>query len=389
MKRARTYAEIKPLVEMCKVGRLFDVQDWIAAGKPVNPPRPPKKGRRPRSPLQYAIDTGFHSLVQVLLEAGAEIENSWKYCAMSHALSARYYDIAKLLVEHGADVRKLDMYEVFRTWEPDLMVYFIEHGADVERDNPLARALCRRIRTALKIFKQYKDRFPSFQEQVNIALRHHCKEGNVKWVSLMLWAGADPHAKGIVDPESSSDWDGGSNALEVAALYGHPEVFGIKRIRVDPKHEHAHDVVSMACIGAKIDLLKQLLAWGYPVNDQANGGSSHVQRLFSDLDSCFCTDNEPREDNARARRKMAAAHLLVRNGARWVPEEPWQISQVRRSLLRMRVDYTVEIVWMMAKYGACERAVIEALMKSGPMRGHVAMYTDRIEQLVERLPARL
>jgi hypothetical protein len=62
------------------------------------------------------------------------------------------------------------MASVFETWQPDIMKWFIEQGADVETDNPLAFALCNRIRTALGVFKSYKDRFPSFQEQANMAL---------------------------------------------------------------------------------------------------------------------------------------------------------------------------------------------------------------------------
>ena len=33
-----TYDEIKPLIDLCKAGKLFDVQEWITSGKPVNPP---------------------------------------------------------------------------------------------------------------------------------------------------------------------------------------------------------------------------------------------------------------------------------------------------------------------------------------------------------------
>ena len=59
---------------MCKAGKVFEVQDWIAAGKPINPP-PPEKGIRRKRPLEVAIDRGIHSLVQVLLEAGADIND--------------------------------------------------------------------------------------------------------------------------------------------------------------------------------------------------------------------------------------------------------------------------------------------------------------------------
>jgi hypothetical protein len=41
-KRAKTYDEIKPLIELCKNGRLFDVQAWIKASHPINSPPPPE-----------------------------------------------------------------------------------------------------------------------------------------------------------------------------------------------------------------------------------------------------------------------------------------------------------------------------------------------------------
>lgn len=75
------------------------------------------------------------------------------------------------------------------------MEYFIDNGADLETDYPLA-ALCSKIRTALGIFMRHRDRYPSFRDHLNMALRH---EGNLKWVSLLLWAGADPNKKGPED----------------------------------------------------------------------------------------------------------------------------------------------------------------------------------------------
>lgn len=51
-KRAESHAEILPLVELCRAGKLFEVQECIAAGKPVNPPEFSGKGQRKRSPLE-------------------------------------------------------------------------------------------------------------------------------------------------------------------------------------------------------------------------------------------------------------------------------------------------------------------------------------------------
>lgn len=42
MKTARTFDEIKPLVELCKAGRFYDVEKWLESGKPVNLPAQPE-----------------------------------------------------------------------------------------------------------------------------------------------------------------------------------------------------------------------------------------------------------------------------------------------------------------------------------------------------------
>ncbi len=97
MKYTETYEEIKPLIDLCKAGKLLYVQEWIASGKPVNPP-PSVSGYKRKSPLKVAIDLGFHSLVQVLLEGGADI-NEPRYWPLDDALYKRRLDLVKLLVE--------------------------------------------------------------------------------------------------------------------------------------------------------------------------------------------------------------------------------------------------------------------------------------------------
>jgi len=65
-------AEAKHLLQMCKAGRLLDVQDWINSGKSLCVPSDFRT-----TPLKVALDTGFHSLVELLVrnEASQEIKN--------------------------------------------------------------------------------------------------------------------------------------------------------------------------------------------------------------------------------------------------------------------------------------------------------------------------
>jgi len=137
MKFASTYDEIKPLVDLCKAGKLFEVQKWIASGNPVNLPLVPGKGGARPSPLHIAMDLGFHSLVEVLLDAGAAIGEP-RYSPLEHAVWNRRVDLVKLLVGKGAKIDSIDVGTVFENWSPEMVEYFIANGADLETGNPLA-----------------------------------------------------------------------------------------------------------------------------------------------------------------------------------------------------------------------------------------------------------
>ena len=389
MGKTGPWEEIKRLNELCKDGRLFDVQDWIQSGKPINPRQPEKRNRR-RSPLEIAIDNGFHSLVQILLEAGAIIADD-RYNALEQAVIKRRLDIVTMLVEHGADVNSVAMYNVFETWDPKIMDYFIEHGADMETDYPLAEALCMRIRTGLGIIKRHKHRFPSFQEQSNIALRYHCKKGDLKWVSLMLWAGADPYAKGFDIDEIGHDPDKEKMcALEYAALYDHLDIFKLKQIKLDPKHPVAQSLLDYACFSSESNILVSLLDKGFDPQEQQDQGTHLIQRCLWTMIGFWDTPSRgygPMRDfdSHRAREKMKMIHLLARHGARWEPLEKGIIKDARAVLLKMKPDYTVEFIWIMVQYKASNRECIEELIRTPSIKSVLFDYQEKIKELLDAL----
>jgi len=392
MKRTETYEEIKPLIELCKTGKLFEVQKWIAAGKPVNGP-PSVSGYRRKGPLEVAINLGFHSLVKVLLEGGADI-NEPRYNPLQHALWNKRLDLLELLVDHGADYHSIDMEEVFETWQPDIMRWFIERGAEVESGNPLAQALCNRIRTALGIFRSYKDRFSSFQEQANIALRYHCRKGNLKWVSLMLWAGADPYAKGPDSWHEDPDPKYEQNALELAAEYEHFDVFNLKKIRIDPENPNLKGILIGACRAKKSDFLQKLLKKGFKPGEYENSGTPLIQVLLTSMSWYFdfnrwdiwSTDRTSKRnvDNEECREKIKMIHMLAKHGAKWLPKDRSEISDARRSLLKMKPDYTVEFIWIMSKYNASKRKDIEELIRTPSIRSLIYQHMARVNEFLTK-----
>lgn len=394
--RAADRETLAPLIELCKAGRLFDVQAWIAAGKPVNLPPPPAKGRRPKSPLEVAIDRGFHSLVQVLLEAGAVQEPEGYKAPMYQALRARRFDIVQLLVEHGFDPKTINMSEVFETWDRETMEYFIERGADLKTGHPFAWAFYERIRTALGVYKRCRERMPELQEQVDIALRHHCKEGNLKWVSLMLWAGADPFKPGPDEPGEEPDEDyGGLSAIAYAALRDHYEVLELKPIRTKLPGPDPVGLMSNLTSGRGLEILKRLLEKGLDPNDQENGGCSAIRSCLERMSWPILSrsytweyltrrDRDDRSlDSDEARDQLKAIHLLAKHGAKWKPKDKEEIGLARRSLLKMTPDYAVEFVWIMAGYQACERECVKELLRTPSIRSHTAAHRGRLEELMD------
>jgi hypothetical protein len=60
---------------MCREGRLYNVERWIGEGKPLQlAPEAIRKGTRPKTALQIALETGQHSLAFLLLRNGYRLE---------------------------------------------------------------------------------------------------------------------------------------------------------------------------------------------------------------------------------------------------------------------------------------------------------------------------
>lgn len=194
-------ADAKELLRLCKEGRLFDVQNWIASGKSLGVPSELRT-----TPLKVALDTGFHSLVEVLVQN--EPNQALKNQALWHSVFLKRLDFIQLLVSHGADLSSVPFIEVLRIWDPTIIRFFLDHGADFIAGSPFAVAFGERIRTAIGAWRACRERHPEvasqLQEQADRTLRHFCEKEDLKWVSLLLWAGADPRSSG-----PSLDYDGG------------------------------------------------------------------------------------------------------------------------------------------------------------------------------------
>ncbi len=215
----------KELVALCRAGKLYEVEQWIAAGESLRVSAECK-----RTPLQIAVEKGFHSLV--LLLARNELNQSVKNSALATAVDLHRLELIELLLAQGAEIRSVPFVNVLLTWQPVIIRLFLKNGADAISDMPFTEAFASKIRTALRPFMEYKEAHPelatALQDQIDRALRHFCYEGDLKWVSLLLWAGANPRSVGaklteLDEPEERQ------TALELAAY--HKDATILKRLK--------------------------------------------------------------------------------------------------------------------------------------------------------------
>ena len=150
--------DLKQLVEFIERGQLFAVQEWIKAGKRL---RAPDVAKGDAVALLTAVAAGFHSLVEELLRAGDWSATVLANC-LDRARSRKRYDIADLLLNHGAQGKQRDFQTCCAELDLGMMERHLRAGTDPNRDNDFAKALSSiKARPLLRFYRQFRSGVPS------------------------------------------------------------------------------------------------------------------------------------------------------------------------------------------------------------------------------------
>lgn len=357
------------LLGLIRAGRLYEIDQWIAAGRSLRTPRSVKR------PLDVAVDQGFHSLVELL--ARNECEASIKSHALALAIAKKRLDLVQVLISLGADAKAVSLADVLLTWDPVMIRFFLDNGADVITGAPFAVAFAERVRTSLRPFVEYKKAHPEIadqlQQQADRALRYFACEGDLKWVSLMLWAGANPYTPGpSVYDEHGDDPDCHTTAMREACYKGNLEV--LNKLKPERQPRELGELLSCALFSKGDDLLGYLLHLGAKPNNKPNGGSAALDSCFWHLgfEGSNFFDRRKQIQKYQAHRTLEALRVLVAHGARWRPDDKYQMNSVRRSLYRCEPVVTVEVVKTLAQQQAASLETLEELLAPPRMRLHLS-----------------
>ena len=348
---------------MCRDGRLYDVERWIAEGKPLQlSPEAIRKGTRPKTALQIALEGGQHSLAFLLLRSGYRLELE-RYAPLDIALEARRWDLVDLLVEWGADLRSADVYTVLNTYDVELYERLRALGYDLTARHEMAAVLGHGTsnRPLLGFAKRHRAEDSKIQQEPDIALGYHVRGGIQRGINLCLWVGADPHAPapnpelGLseeADPEDGEEHFIGWTGIEEAARHGHLAI--LKRLGPDPARDNFDDLYRFA----RYESIVTFLATIQPPKDLIAILASHLWWMGGRF-------------HWGERRGTSTVEALLACGVRWEETSPEKLTGIRKSFLKVG-DYELKtILSRLRRPEVCASETYQELIRTPRMQAQM------------------
>jgi ankyrin repeat protein len=336
---ARSVEELFPIVAFARAGDLKSVKAWIDAGSPLNLPAG-KKTRR-QSPLQIAIQSGFLTLTEMLLEGGADATADQ---ALYLAVNSGRTDIARLLLDRGVPVTEVHFSNVCESGQADLISLFLERGASPVEDAPFYGPLTYQLKPLLGIFKGLLEKDPRLQPQADAVLGYYANKMSPRGVALMIWAGARPDAEITIGCEHQSE-----TPLEIAASTG--DVATLKTMKPEKYPASIGKLTSASNSGRSNEMLNYLLSMGAPLNDSEDGSSSLLQSALWRLEwySGRGFGYSAGGDSTKVSQHITAIEQLLGQGAKFPKIEP---RSMRRTFVSIGSERIIELLEIFRKTGA-------------------------------------
>ncbi len=342
------------LQRLCREGRLYDVEQWIRDGRPLQAARDlAVQGRRIPSALDIGLASSNHALIVLLLCNGYD-PNLEPACPVSVAIRGRQWELMEVLLAWGAYPLRVAPEDVCESYNTELLERFFTLGLDFTADHVLGNMLAEHSsnKPLFGFAKRHREHDPNIQREITMALGHHAgREGSEKGVLLCLWAGADPHSRvpSLRYPDDADDEASGSTAIEEACHAGNFRV--LERFRPDPGRDDFDELYASAPTRAVVDFLARSVA-------PSNVGKILRRQLFWLEDRAYLTST----------RSTDVLWGLFEAGGRWVTSPADELADLRRALLRLADATFVEVAQLFATADYGGPAVLHELGRTASIR---------------------
>jgi hypothetical protein len=365
--KAKDLDEILPLIPLCASGKLYEVEEWIASGKPIQClPSDDPRWRKIAPPLQTAADRGFHSLAALLLVNGYDPNGEYD-SPLSKAVRSRNHTMVSLLLEYGTDPCGFDFCNALETYDREMMDRLMLAGANPCLDNAVARALRSKARPLLGFVKSYREQCPCLQRQVDIALNVFVENQDEKGVALMLWLGADPHAR-VPCARYIKDGEHEMASLESPferSVWRTRETIMEMLLKKPIPAEQADDLLSHVSHRGLPKVVSRLLKAGANPNHIAEEDWHILDGFISNL-----TYRWRLSDNDGDERGIEALRMILEAGSRW-PEPRPNVPRLRRDLLNCKPDTLRAIIELFTEHQVLTEEQLHELTRTPTMKKHL------------------
>lgn len=338
--RQKLPEDLQQLFGIIRSGRLFALQKWLADSKRL---RDPNNNDYRTDVLRVALETGFHSVVEVLLNAGGWSDSELTEGA-ELALEYRRRDLADLFLSRGAKLDQIRFDTICKTMDLALMEQFLRAGGDPSHDNGFAYALSHiKARPLLRFYRSFRGEFPALDDQAALALDRAVQANEVRWTALLAWAGADPFRpvpyndsdSFPVDPEDST------NAAMHAIYQKNAEI--LKVLHLKPSPTQAIELLTSAAYNSNVEVFKAFLGVlkAEQLNDSPRGSCSALEQLVRRC--AYRSMWSPVRGDEGDAENLKCVEMLLDAGAKWNPE-PKELKYSRRSILEHNSRYVVQLL---------------------------------------------
>lgn len=355
---AATFDALEELHTLCRRGRLYSVEAWIRAGRPIWCATRPK-GRKP-SAFQIAVETNQEDLAVLLLANGFPFHTALDDFEIGRLLWDRKERFFHLLLAWGLDILRVAPHAILDTYDPALFDRYEAAGGDLTRGHALAEALgAHGTNKPAYGWAKHRATEPRIARELTIALDAAVRRGSERTVALLLWAGADPHRavpsidfdtpRRFTASEEPDDEDDG-NPVETAVIWAQPKL--LARLKPDPSRDN------FAALWANVqdpDCAAILAAQALPA-DWSLTLIRNVHRAVSE----YC-------ERWQARRCLE--RLFKDYGACLTAADERDLGSLRRDILRAKDESDVRwLLQTLRRPEHCAPALFQALIRTPGMR---------------------
>lgn len=364
MKRL-TEDEHNELLWLCRNGMLFEVQDWLDSGKSTL--RPEEKRT---SALISAAEMGFHSLVKVLLQRG-EFEMVEKERALREACTRGSFEVAKVLVLHGAPANTVDFFDMCACGiDREFLGFMLDHGADPSLEDGFAWELVtRKTKPLLGLFFEYREKIPAMEIQASRALRECVEKNSERGIALLTWAKVDPLLKVSDTPcldQPDDDKDFYESAAQAAIRRGNLKA--LRMMKISPTREELQELLSDTTWRCEPKILRHLMRFasdGSVLNDRPDGTSTILSAAIGQTPDHW-SKLLGREGE---RKRLIFIRILVKHGAMWGRDSELDLNHWRRRLYHSEATYVGKLArYMWENPGSFPRDMFLELVSKPKIR---------------------